>query len=98
MESLQGRNCKVEIPLKRLDITEINIIFLIEAAQIAQPVQMWWEVNLYQSDSGINVTQAEEDTVIAQRWEQERLYTVHNIKYFCQGITMFKNSQDRTAI
>lgn len=47
MESLQGRNCKVEIPLKRLDITEINFIFfLIEAAQIAQPVQMWWEVNL----------------------------------------------------
>lgn len=47
MESLQGRNCKAEIPFKSLDITEINFIFLIEAAQIAQRViQMWWEVNL----------------------------------------------------
>lgn len=45
MESLQGRNCKVEILFKSLDITEINFIFLTEAAQIAQrAVQMWWEV------------------------------------------------------
>jgi len=40
MESLQGRNCKVEIPFKSLDNTEINFIVLIEAARIAQPVQM----------------------------------------------------------
>lgn len=45
--------------------------------------------------------QAEGDAVIAQRWEQEKLYTVHNIEYFCQGITMFqqnKSVKDRTTI
>ncbi len=43
---------------------------------------------------GLKVTQAEEDSVIAQRWEHERLYTVHNIEYFCQGITMFQRKKN----
>jgi len=30
---------------------------------------------------------------IAQRWEQEGLYTVHDIKYFCQGIAMFQQNK-----
>ncbi len=45
MESQQGQNCKVEIPFKSLDISEINFISLKEADQIAQlAVQMWWAV------------------------------------------------------
>lgn len=44
----------------------------------------------------LHVTQAEEDSVIAQRWEHERLYTVHDIEYFCQGITMFQRNKTQS--
>lgn len=43
--------------------------------------------------AGLSVTQAGEDSVIAQRWEHERLYTVHSIKYFCHGIAMVKKKK-----
>lgn len=47
--------------------------------------------------AGLRVAHADEDSVIAQRWEHERLYTVHSIKYFCHGIAMVKKKKIKTA-